>query len=72
METHVAIVGAYGSAGVAAVEGLVDDPDVRLVTKTARETGRSVNRTVIKADSNDITRGVLGELSVLCRTVSAY
>ena len=30
MGTHVAIVGAYGSAGVAAAERLVDDPDIRL------------------------------------------
>jgi len=30
METHVAIVGAYGSAGVAAAERLADQPDVRL------------------------------------------
>jgi len=30
MSTHVAIVGAYGSAGVAAAEQLAEDPDVRL------------------------------------------
>ncbi len=30
MNTHVAIVGAYGSAGVAAAERLADVPDVRL------------------------------------------
>ncbi|HKJ58843.1 MAG TPA: FAD-dependent oxidoreductase, partial [Halobacteriales archaeon] len=30
MSTHVAVVGAYGSAGVAAAERLADDPDVEL------------------------------------------
>jgi dihydrolipoamide dehydrogenase len=30
MSTHVAVVGAYGSAGVAAAERLADDPDMRL------------------------------------------
>jgi pyruvate/2-oxoglutarate dehydrogenase complex dihydrolipoamide dehydrogenase (E3) component len=30
MTTHVAIIGAYGSAGVAAAQALVDDPDIRL------------------------------------------
>ena len=30
MTAHVAVVGAYGSAGVAAAQALVDDPEVRL------------------------------------------
>ena len=30
MTTHIAIIGAYGSAGVAAAQALVDDPAVRL------------------------------------------
>ena len=30
METHVAIIGAYGSAGVAVADRLADDPDIEL------------------------------------------
>jgi pyruvate/2-oxoglutarate dehydrogenase complex dihydrolipoamide dehydrogenase (E3) component len=39
MSTHVAIVGAYGSAGVAAAERLADDPDVRLTLVDDGEPG---------------------------------
>ncbi len=39
MDTHVAIVGAYGSAGVAAAERLVDDPDVRVTLVDDGEPG---------------------------------
>jgi len=39
MSTHVAIVGAYGSAGVAVAERLADDPDVELTLVDDGEPG---------------------------------
>ena len=39
MATHVAIVGAYGSAGVAAAERLADLPDVELTLVDDGEPG---------------------------------
>jgi dihydrolipoamide dehydrogenase len=39
METHVAIIGAYGSAGVAAAQRLADEPDVRLTLVDGGEPG---------------------------------
>jgi dihydrolipoamide dehydrogenase len=39
MSTHVVIVGAYGSAGVAAAEALVDEPDIRLTLVDDGEPG---------------------------------
>ncbi len=39
MSTHVAIVGAYGSAGVAVAERLADDPDIELTLVDDGEPG---------------------------------
>ncbi|SIS13612.1 FAD-dependent oxidoreductase [Natronorubrum thiooxidans] len=39
METHVAIVGAYGSAGVAVAQQLADDPTIRLTLVDDGEPG---------------------------------
>lgn len=39
MKTHVAIIGAYGSAGVAVAERLADDPDIELTLLDDGEPG---------------------------------